>query len=98
MIIPLDDDPCKTMTFSLTFSLLAVMSGRPGPVPEPPPARDGLAPKLREKSNKLKQLDLFYREDKEGNEGGRKEEKPEDCVPDLPGNKEVSLVIQLLLF
>lgn len=51
--------------------------------------RDSLAPNLREKSNKLKQLDLFYKDPLEGGHGGRKEEKPEDCVPDLPENREV---------
>ena len=51
--------------------------------------RDSLAPKLREKSNKLKQLDLFYKDPLEDGHGGKAEERPEDCVPDLPENKEV---------
>ncbi|XP_063673963.1 retinitis pigmentosa 9 protein homolog [Bolinopsis microptera] len=54
-----------------------------------PQARDRLAPKLREKSNKLKQLDLFYKDPLEDGHGGRSEQKPEDCVPDLPENSEV---------
>ena len=55
--------------------------------PEAP--RETLAPKLRAKSNKLKQLDLFYREP---TEGGTTEERPEDCVPDLPENQQVICV------
>jgi len=47
---------------------------------------DTLAPALREKSNKLKQLDLFYREPEKD---AIKESKPEDCIPDLPENQEV---------
>jgi hypothetical protein len=54
--------------------------------------RDTLAPKLREKSNKLKQLDLFYKDPLEDGHGGRAEERPEDCVPDLPENQEVRIV------
>ena len=57
------------------------------------PPKDTLAPKLREKSNKLKQLDLFYREPT-GDEGV-KQDRPEDSVPDLPENKEVCLSVCL---
>lgn len=49
---------------------------------------DTLEPSLREKSNKLKQLDLFYREPQK-DMVQVKEAKPEDCVPDLPENQEV---------
>ena len=52
-------------------------------------SRDTLAPKLREKSNKLKQLDLFYKDPLDDGHGGKAEERPEDCVPDLPENQEV---------
>lgn len=47
-----------------------------------------LAPKYKEKSEKLKQLDLFYRDPGGGKNVQR--EKPEDCVPDLPENQEVT--------
>ena len=63
-----------------------------------PQARDRLAPKLREKSNKLKQLDLFYKDPLEDGHGGRSEQRPEDCVPDLPENSEVRNVNKLFIF
>ena len=50
---------------------------------------DKLSRALKEKSEKLKQLDLFYREP-QLDLASKEEEKPEDCIPDLPENEEVS--------
>ena len=50
--------------------------------------KDVLTPRLKQKSKKLKHLDLFYHQPAYVK---REEEKPEDCIPDLPENKQVRL-------
>ena len=45
-----------------------------------------LNPRLKQKSKKLKHLDLFYNQPVYVK---REEEKPEDCIPDLPENQQV---------